>query len=505
MDQYIAWLKERVEQMHRILRPTGSIFLHCDWHADAYIRVQILDKIFGDKNFRNHVIWKRSFTKKGSQFKMTKFAANSDSIFVYSKSDKYTFHAQKTKNLTDTELFKLYDKVDENGRRYKSEPIELPKMMARKKLVFEYKGYTPKFGWMMNLEKLEELDRLNKIYFSKNGKPRRKNFLDDYAGAEVDNIWTDIQPIGQVQSETIGYPTQKPEALLERIIKCASNESSTVLDPFMGGGTTIAVADRLNRKWIGIDQSVRAVKVTELRLSRRRELLSAPFTVQLHKYDYDTLRHGNAFEFEIWIVQQFGGLANTKQRSDFGFDGKMPDNAPIQAIRSDNVGRNVIDGFLSAVKRADKKLYDNNIEDKKPIGHIIAFSFNKGAIQEVARLKNHESIIINLVRVEDIVPISKKPTTKIEIKELMRDSKGVCEIEFTASGQSSAGIEFYSWDFGYNPDIGFKADVIIDKPGKQNAKFKAGLHSIAVKAVDNDGLESIEVIKLKVNGTVDKA
>jgi hypothetical protein len=373
----------------------------------------------------------------------------------------------------------------------------------RPNLIYEYKGYTPKWGWMMEKEKLERLDADGKLLWNSNGSPQRKIYLDEVEKPVLGNLWDDI-PNVQSGKEKIGYPTQKPEKLLERIISMASNEGDTVLDPFAGGGTTIAVADKLNRKWIGIDQSVQAVKVTELRLDRQRDLFSAPFSVQLHKYDYDTLRYANAFEFENWIVQQFGGTSNAKQRGDFGLDGKMPDNTPIQVKRSDNIGRNVIDNFLSAVKRADKKLYDKNIEDKNPIGYILAFSFGKGAIQEVARLKNQENIIINLVKVEDIVPIAKKPAITVEINDLSKDAKGLHEIEFIASGQSEAGIEFYSWDFEYNSEKGFRASVIIDKDGKQRAKLKAGLHHIAVKVVDNDGLESVEVIKLKVNGAVER-
>ena len=272
IDHYIGWLKERVELMYRLLKKTGSIFLHCDWHADAYIRVHILDKIFGDGNFRNHIIWKRNFTKKGSQFKMKRYAQNTDSIFFYSKTSKYYFETPRMTNSDDEALLKTYNKIDENGKRYKSEPVELPKIMARKNLIFEYKGYTPEFGWMMSKEKLDELDRQNKIYFTKNGKPRRKNFLEDYKGSESDNQWFDIPPIGQVQSEMIGYPTQKPEALLERIIQCASNVGDVVLDPFMGGGTTVAVANQLNRKWIGIDQSTTAINVAKIRLDKQRDL-----------------------------------------------------------------------------------------------------------------------------------------------------------------------------------------------------------------------------------------
>jgi hypothetical protein len=289
----------------------------------------------------------------------------------------------------------------------------------------------------------------------------------------------------------------------------ASNEGDIVLDPFLGGGTTIAVADRLNRQWIGIDQSPMAVKVTEFRLQKQTDLFTAPYTVQLYKYDYDTLRYKDAFEFENWIVQQFGGTGNVKQRGDFGLDGKIGDNTPIQVKRSDNVGRNVIDNFKSAVERYDKNLFEKNVTAKKPIGYIIAFSFGKGAIEEVARLKNKENRIIKLVTVEEIVPIAVKPVIGVHINELERDnsdlrSAGNRKIEFVAQGQSPAGIEFYSWDFTYNKEKGFKPSVIIDKEGKQILTLKTGSYSIAVKVVDNDGLENTEVVQLKINGVLEK-
>jgi DNA modification methylase len=453
MEHYIAWLKERVEQMHRILKPTGSIFLHCDWHADAYIRVQILDRIFGMNNMVNHIIWCYDTGGRSNNF----FPKKHDSIFWYTKNLKEkVFNDNDIRTFRDTSTMHEPILQDEQGKAYQRNV--------------------------------------------KNGKEYRY-YLDK--GVLPNDYWIDIQALNPAAKERIGYPTQKPETLLERIIKCSSNESDVILDPFVGGGTTVAVADRLSRKWIGIDQSVQAVKVTEMRLDKQRDLFSSPFSVQLHKYDYDTLRYKNAFEFEAWIVQQFGGTSNTKQRGDLGLDGKMPDNTPIQVKRSDNIGRNVIDNFKSAVERYDEKLFGKNIEEGRPVGYIIAFSFGRGAIEEVARLKNQKNIIIKLVTVEEIVPIAKKPTIKVAISELERDEKGTREIQFVAYGASEAGIEFYSWDFTHSPENGFKATVMIDKEGKQIVKLKAGEHCIAVKVVDNDGLESIEVLKLKVNGVVE--
>jgi DNA modification methylase len=447
ISHYIEWLKERVIEMHRVLKPTGSIFLHCDWHADAYIRVYILDKIFGDSNFRNEIVW---CYRGGGSPKMD-FGRRHDSIFRYTKTNEYIFN-------TDS--------------------IRIP-----------YQA--------------EGLGRTDDAMWGKH-KGTDKVYKPNPLGKIPEDWWT-INIINANDPERIGYPTQKPEALLDRIINCASNEGDIVLDPFMGGGTTMAVAERLNRRWIGIDQSVQAVKVTEFRLQTMADLFSNSYTVQLHKYDYDTLRYKDAFQFESWIVQQFGGTGSVKQRGDFGLDGRTQDNTPIQVKRSDNIGRNVIDNFLSAVQRYDKNLFEKNIRGKKPVGYIIAFSFSKGAIEEVSRLNTEENRIIKLVRVEDIIPIAIKPTIGVHINEISIDEKGNRKIEFIVGGESPAGIEFYSWDFSYDVEKKkFKPTVIRDTSGKQIINLNVGTYNIAVKVVDNDGLENIEVIKLKINGGINR-
>ena len=500
IDHYISWLKERVIEMHRILKPTGSIFLHCDWHANAYIRVEILDKVFGTSNFRNEIIWKRTTTHNDSKQGAKHFGRVYDTIFFYTKLYKDFKFNTIFEKYSDEYTQAAYNKTDENGRRFKASDLSAAK--GGGDTSFEWKGVKPPPGrfWAYSKENFLKFESEGKLYYSDTGKPYQKHYLDEMFGKTSDDVWESML---LSKNERIGYPTQKPTELLKRIIECASNENDLILDPFVGGGTTVAVADKFNRRWIGIDQSVQAIKVTEFRLNLQQDLFSKPFIVQLHKYDYDTLRYKDAFEFESWIVTQFGGTSNTKQRNDLGLDGKTKDNTPIQVKRSDNIGRNTIDNFLSAVQRYDKALYEKNKAANKPIGFIIAFSFGKGAIQEVARLKN-QGEIIELVKVEDIVPISKKPTLTIQVNEAGRDKNNVRELEFIASGQSAAGIEFYSWDFNYQADKGFKPMVIIDKQGTQRHKFKPGIHHIAVKVVDNEGLDNIEVVKLKVNGTVER-
>jgi len=496
IDHYIAWLKERVEQLHRILKSTGSIFLHCDWHANAYIRVLILDRIFGENNFRNEIIWQRT-NAKGLSFK--RYAQNHDTIFYYSKSDKFTWFSQY-KAHDEKYLKNFYKNIEpETGRIYQLDNLTNPNK-ERPNLTYEFLGVTRVWRWTK--ERMQKAYEDGLIIQSKEGGvPRLKRYLDEQEGTPIDDNWLDI---GNVQSskEKIGYPTQKPEALLERIILCASNENDVILDPFVGGGTTVAVADKLKRNWIGIDQSVQAIKVSEMRLQKQQDLLSKPFIVQLHKYDYDTLRYKDAFEFESWIIQQLGGVSNTKQRNDSGIDGKTSDGLPIQVKRSDNIGRNVIDNFQSACKRFDSKLFEKNQIEKKPIGILIAFSFGRGAIEEIARLKNHDDLIIELKKVEEIVPIAKKPKLTVIFNDLGLNLKELREIEFIATGESEAGIEFYAWDFNFDREKGFKADILIDKTGKQTYSFKSGSYQIAIKVVDNEGLESLEVLHLKINGIV---
>jgi DNA modification methylase len=497
IEHYIAWLKERVTEMHRLLKPTGSIYLHCDYHADAYIRVFILDKIFGGNNLVSDIIWKRTIAKSISK----KIANNTDTIFYYIKDNR-------NKNVTYNQIYlplkqemveSHYSHVDEFGRKYTLDNLKAP----GKGYIYIWNGVEG--NWRCSKEKMQEYVDQGRIKYTKNGVARYVRYLEDSKGVPIDNNWIDIFPVNSQATERIGYPTQKPEALLDRIIKMSSNEGDTVLDPFVGGGTTIVVADKLNRNWIGIDQSVQAIKVSEFRLNKQQGLYSAPFVVQLHKYDYDTLFNQDPKIFETWIVERFGGRPNMKKGSDKGIDGKMQDGTPIQVKQSNSVGSLPIRQLVTDARANDKMVYEKNILEGKPIAYFIAFSFGKGAIQEVARLKNEENIIIKLVTVEEIVPIAKKPKLNVSIKDLGADGKGHREIEFTAEAESETEIEFFAFDFDYNEETKiFSAEEILNKDGKATNKFKAGTHTIAIKVIDSEGLEAMEVIKIKVNGEVER-
>ena len=535
VDHYIGWLKERVQEIHRILKPTGSFYLHCDWHADAYIRVYILDKIFGEGNFRNMITWKRRTGTNSSVHNPKQFGQNIDTIYFYSKSKQwnfngiYSFEDEKYRDYVD----KFFKFTDENGRKYRVADLSNP--APRPNLMYEYKGYKPpKNGWAISLKKMEQFEKEGRLHFptKKDGRIQRRRFLDELKGNPIQAMWDDIDIVSAHSTEKIGYPTQKPEALLERIIKASSNEGDVVLDCFVGGGTTVAVADRLGRKWIGIDQSVQAIKVSEFRLNRQKNLFSEPFEVRLHKYDYDQIRQMDPFKFEHFIAPYIGGVANTKQRGDGGFDGRTKDNVPIQVKRSDAVGGVVVRQFITDARSFDRKLFDQRVKNGEVAGKILAFSFGKGAFSEVAKFKNEDGIILELITIDSLVPMAKKPNVKLVVELLEKKEKSEnYKFEIKATAGDGSQIEFYSfeiWQEGktgnknsvqsqYAPmgavpkELGSSASGVfleqifleqilsdsLNKTGQIEQELKHGKYKIIGRAIDNDGLEgedSVEVV-----------
>ncbi|MBI4723217.1 MAG: site-specific DNA-methyltransferase, partial [Candidatus Stahlbacteria bacterium] len=236
IENYIAWMRPRVSAMYKALKSTGSFYLHCDWHANAHLRI-MMDEIFGRSNFRNEIIWQRTTHPKGSQFEAKKLGVATDSIFWYAKTDNYTFNLKEIKRkLTPEEITIKYPKIDNNGRYCVAPIIRSASMGERPNLVYEYKGYkSDVYGWRMTKEKLIELDKKGNLGWTKNKAPFRKLRTEDDEGEPMYNLWTDIPRAGT--GEILGYPTQKPEALLERIIKASSNEGDVVLDAFCGCGT----------------------------------------------------------------------------------------------------------------------------------------------------------------------------------------------------------------------------------------------------------------------------
>ncbi|AWM33740.1 site-specific DNA-methyltransferase [Hymenobacter nivis] len=504
--QYIDWLNERVRELHRVLKPTGSLFLHCDWHADAYIRVFILDKIFGEENFRAEIAWKRSGAHNDAKQGRKALGNIVDKIFYYSKSGKYNFNQLYTE-YDESYVEEMYRFKDPDGRRYRVGDLTAAKGGGNTS--YEWKGVKPYKGryWAYSIENMEKFDADGLLVYSKTGMPQFKRYLDTMPGVPLQNEWSDITALGAGSKERIGYPTQKPVALLERIIAMASHEGDVVLDPFVGGGTTVVAAERLKRRWLGIDQSVQAVKVTELRLLQGRDLFSSDFAVRLHKYDVEALKAQNPYAFEGWLVTQFGGTPNVKRRGDLGLDGTSREGLPLQVKQSEGIGRNVVDNFRAAAERHDAALFARQRAAGAPVGYILAFSFGKGAVEECARLRTKEGIGIELVAVKDIVPLAHKPRLAVAVAALegpagAAGAGGKRAVRLTATGESPAGIEFYAWDAHHDPAQGFRPSILLDKTGVQTFQLRPGAHVLAVQVVDNDGLSATEVVRLHVNGEV---
>jgi len=267
MLAYLAMMVPRLVELQRVLKPTGSIYLHCDPTASHYLKM-LLDAVFGTRSYRGEITWLRSRNPKGSQYALKQYSPDTDTILYYARSDSAEFHYDRIKvPLSEDELNRKYDRKDEKGRFTDGPILRSPSMGDRPNLVYEYKGYTPGlFGWRVSLGKLIEIDRQGNLGWSSSGKPYRKLRPEDDSGNPIGNCWIDISSINPQAKEKLGYPTQKPEALLERIVQASSNEGDLVLDPFCGSGTTVAVAQRLGRAWIGIDITHLAVTLMKHRL-----------------------------------------------------------------------------------------------------------------------------------------------------------------------------------------------------------------------------------------------
>jgi len=282
LDSYLQWFYETVVLLRELLAENGSIYVHLDWHVCHYAKA-VLDEVFGYENFRNEIVWKR---KGGSANPSNRLGIVTDSIFWYSKSNEIIYNQQYT---LDSDESKKY--IEERfkylleGRKYMLAPIERNAALGiRPNLKYEFNGYVPQYGWMVSKEKLVQMDKENKLHWNSQNRPNRRVFLDEYKGQPIENLWSDIFVINPMAQERVGYDTQKPEALLSRIIESNSNEGDLVLDCFCGSGTTAATAEKLNRKWITCDLGRFSIHTARKRFLGIPDV--TPFVVQnLGKYE----------------------------------------------------------------------------------------------------------------------------------------------------------------------------------------------------------------------------
>lgn len=259
---YLVMMANRLLELHRVLKPTGSLYLHCDPTASHYLKL-VLDAVFGVEKYLNELIWQRTAVKGDAA---RKFGSVHDTILFYGKSDGFCFKPVFLG--ADDAYLSRFRLDDEDGKGpYRLAPLDSPS--PRPNLTYEYKGYKPPAkGWRVSRELMEELDAEGRLVFPRtlSGRIARKHFLNEQQGRKVSDVWTDIPPLQASAAERLGYPTQKPLALLERIISASSNPGDVVLDPFCGCGTATHAAQKLGRQWIGIDITHLSISLIEKRL-----------------------------------------------------------------------------------------------------------------------------------------------------------------------------------------------------------------------------------------------
>ena len=260
-DSFISMIYERLLLMRDLMHSEASIYVHSDWRVNSLIRLA-LDEVFGSHNFVNEIIWKR---RTGYMGTYNKFGSVTDTILWFSKGENYTFEEQAIPN--DPIYLERFKYKDDKGRFYRLADLSSPNL--RPNLKYEYRGCPPPpNGWAVSLEKMEQMEREGRLEFpaTPGGRLQRRRFLDELTGQPVQNLWDDIFPVNPMALEGLGYPTQKPESLLERIIKTSTDEGDLVGDFFVGSGTTAAVAEKLGRKWIATDLGKFAIHTTRKRL-----------------------------------------------------------------------------------------------------------------------------------------------------------------------------------------------------------------------------------------------
>jgi DNA modification methylase len=415
---YIEFMRPRCVELARVLKPTGSFYYHCDWHASHYVKV-MLDRIFGENGFINEVVWKRQSSHNDAKQGSKHLGRVHDTLFLYGIGEDYFFK----------HLYRAYDQeyVEKNykhvepgtGRRYSLGDLGAPGNEAPEKgnPIYEFLGITR--SWRFSKEKMEQLQREGLIVQSKPGAtPRQKRYLDEMAGVPLGTVWDDIPPVQSHSDEGLGYPTQKPLKLLERILEISSKPNDIVLDAFCGCGTALVAAQNLKRQWIGIDISPTACRVMAKRL---RDVCGLPedealwkigrgFVVRGLPWTEQKLRALPPFEFENWAVIALGGIPNKTQVGDNGIDGRIfPVGAepvpfkehelalqerwyPIQVKQKDKVGRPDIDSFETAMRRS-----------KREKGFFVAFDYTDDALREIDRFFKDDHAVIIPLTVQEIL------------------------------------------------------------------------------------------------------
>ena len=415
---YIDFMRPRCVELARVLKKTGSFYYHCDWHASHYVKV-MLDQILGENNFINEIIWKRQSSHNDAKQGSKHLGRIHDTLLLYGGGGNCFFkHLYVPYDPAYLQQFYRHTEP-ETGRRYRLGDLTAPGGASPSKgnPHYEFLGVTR--YWRYSRENMEELYKQGRVVQTKPGTvPAFKRYLDEGKGVPLGSVWDDIGPVQGAAGERLGYPTQKPLKLLERIIEISSEPNGIVLDAFCGCGTALAAAQKLQRQWIGIDISPTACRVMAKRLrdvcglkeDEKAWKMGRGFIVRDLPWSTEKLRTMPPFEFENWAVIALGGIPNKTQVGDMGIDGRIyPVGAPpkklgrrsghlefmdawypVQVKQKDKVGRPDIDAFEAMMMRTDRTK-----------GFFVSFDYSRDALGEIdAFFRKSGKVIVPLTVTE---------------------------------------------------------------------------------------------------------
>ncbi len=523
-DEYLQFMYERLIVMKELLSESGSIYLHCDWHKSSQLRL-IMDEVFSDNNFIAEIVWKRSDSHNDASY----LSSVDDRLLLYTKSENFTFN-KIYKPLTDEVIEDWYNNVDADGRKYKLQDVTAP---GGRGPVYNWKGVEK--AWRYTKANMEKLEAEGRLYHTKNGYPKKIVYLEESKGVPLNTLWTDIRPVNRTADERTEYPTQKPETLLERVIAMSSNEGDLVMDCFMGSGTTLAVAQKLNRRWIGCDINKGAIITTTERLNKiiKEQGNKSAFKVY-------NVNHYDVFNNDIQARQLLIETYKITELSRGDFDGTL--GADYVKIISPNrvLTKMDITQVIDAIKKNSDLFVAKKVSKQKETTFenkvVVICSGVELDVRDFAKKENNTGVAIEVRDIQvDKKDLDFKKPTEASVSYAVKGSKLTVEVkdyyspllmkrlELENDGRLSAkervnlfdfrqAIEHIVIDVNYGEgqkktkDISFNAEVFLHKEKKnelvdvdyEHTYEKKGTYTVAIKIVDVLGEEYFETHEVTV-------
>ncbi|MGR3175018.1 MAG: site-specific DNA-methyltransferase [Candidatus Scalindua sp.] len=499
-DSFIAMIYERLVLMRDLLAEDGSIYVQCDYRVNSYMRLA-LDEIFGSDNLRNEIVWKRRL-RPMNQTKQ--FGTATENIFWYTKAENYVFNPIRTLKDTEDYVKERFKYSDKDGRRYSQTPLTSPN--PRPTMTYEFLGYKPPaYGWSVSKPVMERLHSENRLHLPSDKSKRimRKQYLDEWEGYIIQNLWDDIPPINPMADERLDYPTQKPEALLERIISASSNEGDIVADFFVGSGTLCAVAEKLGRKWIGADLGKFAIHTT------RKRMITVQRQLKEESKDYRAFEILNLGKYERqYYVGINPNLRDEEKQKQIAKKEMDYLNLILRAYKAESIkGFRTFNGKKSSrlvsvgpinlpvTRLFVEKVIEECIEKKIVKVDILAFEFEMGLFPRIQEEAKSKGIDLAL----KYIPRDVFDKRAVEKNQVVFHDVSYIEVKPHVK-KSSIAVELTDFSVFYNQDT---VDHVVEslKNGGSKIVVENGKMIKAIK--DKEGIVKREVLTKKWTDWID--